>query len=55
MKNLTVEKNDKGIMTVTIDCPDSKVNKVIQRPARSRYPACSTTWKRTLQSKGSSS
>ncbi len=28
MKNLTVEKNDKGIMTVIIDCPDSKVNKV---------------------------
>ena len=28
MKNLTVEKNDKGITTVTIDCPDSKVNKV---------------------------
>ncbi len=28
MKNLTVEKNEKGVMTVTIDCPDSKVNKV---------------------------
>ncbi len=28
MKNLTTEKNDKGILTVTIDCPDSKVNKV---------------------------
>jgi len=28
MKNLTIEKNDKGILAVTIDCPDSKVNKV---------------------------
>ena len=37
MKNLTVEKNEKGVMTVTIDCPDSKVNKVIQRPARRNF------------------
>jgi 3-hydroxyacyl-CoA dehydrogenase / enoyl-CoA hydratase / 3-hydroxybutyryl-CoA epimerase len=28
MNNLTVEKNEKGVMTVTIDCPGSKVNKV---------------------------
>ena len=28
MKNLTVEKNGNGIVAVTIDCPDSKVNKV---------------------------
>jgi 3-hydroxyacyl-CoA dehydrogenase / enoyl-CoA hydratase / 3-hydroxybutyryl-CoA epimerase len=28
MKNLTVEKNENNIMAVTIDCPDSKVNKV---------------------------
>ncbi|HPI91647.1 MAG TPA: 3-hydroxyacyl-CoA dehydrogenase NAD-binding domain-containing protein [Deltaproteobacteria bacterium] len=28
MKNLSVEKKDNGVAVVTIDCPDSKVNKV---------------------------
>ena len=28
MKNLSFEKKDNGVAVVTIDCPDSRVNKV---------------------------